>query len=326
MATATKLRPVGSETLEIVPTQSKAVHHYHAQAYVFKADLQEPVRKVITPRAQVDLSDDGRYRFKHAHALRVKGILSYRSGYTQVAGHRSTRKGHGFTTLTTSVVEGLNVLDVVTADRVVGQISTEHPLYEEGCVPTVTFLGTRFDNLRISGHPVKIERCLDIIGIRRDANKSYFDDQEVIDRISSQYKKLQDEISKVEVDKSSHHKDAAEWAKNNYLVARPIVQQDEADGSREINCSLVESISGSPGITFGHVIDLPHFGKIYLGELTIRLEKAKNPTKAKNPQHDKYIFSLKMIRLEMGCLAKGTATFSAMDSNGKGSKGSGGGG
>jgi hypothetical protein len=224
------------------------------------------------------------------------------------------------------VVEGLNVLDVVTADRVVGQISTEHPLYEDGCVPTVTFLGTRFDNLRISGHPVKIERDLDIIGIRRDANTSYFDDQEVVDRISSQYKNLEDEIGKIESEKNSHHKDAADWATKNYLTARPVMTTDSKDGSREFNCSLVKSISGSPGITYAHVIDLPHFGKIFLGELTIRLEKAKNPPKAKNPEHDKYIFSLKMIRLEMGCLAKGSTTVSAMDSNGKGSKGSGGGG
>ncbi len=57
--------------------------------------------------------------------------------YTQVAGNRSTKSGQGWTTLTTSVIEGLNVLDVVTADRVVGQTITEHPL--EGYVPSDQF-------------------------------------------------------------------------------------------------------------------------------------------------------------------------------------------
>ena len=61
------------------------------------------------------------------------------------------KPGHGWATLTTVVVDDLNVLEVLTADRVVGQIITDYPL--EGYVPAVSFLGTRFDNLRIAGHP-----------------------------------------------------------------------------------------------------------------------------------------------------------------------------
>jgi len=39
-------------------------------------------------------------------------------------------------------LEGFNVVDIITADRVVAQVSTEHPMVE-GHVPTVTFLGSR---------------------------------------------------------------------------------------------------------------------------------------------------------------------------------------
>ena len=44
---------------------------------------------------------------------------------------------------------------MVTADRVVGQTITEHPLV--GYVPSISFLGTRFENLRIAGYPVEVE-------------------------------------------------------------------------------------------------------------------------------------------------------------------------
>src|SRR3984957_16320204 len=135
-------------------SKTEPSHTYYATADLLTADFEEPLRERVAPRAQVKLPKDGHYQFKQADPFRLEGLISYRSGYTQVAGHRSPKQGHGFTTLVTSVVEDLNVLDVITADRVVAQISTEHPLYDPDngltdAVPSVTFLGTRFDNLRI---------------------------------------------------------------------------------------------------------------------------------------------------------------------------------
>ena len=135
MATVSKPIPIA--------THDEAIHEYHAEANVLEAMLEQPLKETINPRASVKLPIDGHYQFKHADPFRFEGILSYRSGYTQVAGHPSS-KIEGFATLTTSVLEGVNVLDVVTADRVVAQISTVHPVYGKGQVPSVTFLGTRF--------------------------------------------------------------------------------------------------------------------------------------------------------------------------------------
>ena len=64
-------------------------------------------------------------------------------------------------TLSTSVVENLNILNVVTADRVVAQVSTEHP--REGYIPTITFLGSQFVNLRLAGQLVEVELDWDIL-------------------------------------------------------------------------------------------------------------------------------------------------------------------
>src|SRR5580698_11284354 len=165
------------------------VHDYYAEATVLSAELEQPLRDEIKPRAHVKLPKDGHYQFKQADPFRFEGILSYQSGYTQVAGHPSSKVA-GFTTLATSVLEGLNVLDVITADRVVAQISTVHPAYGKGQVPSVTFLGTRFDNLRIDGHAVEVERNLEILGPKPVDDESYFDNREVLDRISQQYDRI----------------------------------------------------------------------------------------------------------------------------------------
>jgi hypothetical protein len=284
----------------LIPARD-AYHIYHAAADVLSADFEQPVREKIPPRAQVKLPKDGHYQFKQADPFRLDGVISYRSGYTQVAGHRSPKQGHGFTTLATSVVEDLNVLDVVTADRVVAQISTEHPVYDPNngltdAVPSVTFLGTRFDNLRIGGHKVEVERHVDILGPKPADAKSYFEDDGVLSRISKQY------------DNINSARDLPEWASKQYEWDRAAAQKQE-----EVKCSLVNRVTGAPGIEFGHVIDVPHFGKIFLAELSLKREKNGAP----GPET--YSFHLTMIRLELGCLAQGNSGIVNAESNGQGS-------
>lgn len=274
---------------------SEPQHIYHADAYVLSAELKQPVTSDIKRQALVELPEDGQYTFQPAEPFQLFGVLSYRSGYTQVAGHPST-KGHGFTTLATSVVEDLNVLDVVTADRVVGQISTEHPT--DGQVPSVTFLGTRFVNLRIGGHKVDIDQDVHILGPKPDEDRSYFDTPEVLAKMSRQYTNIR------------KAKNLPEWADKQFRWDKAGVQKGTA------TCSLVNNISGAPGTSFGHVIDLPHFGKIFLGELKVERVPAPSPN-----DYETYHFHLTMIRLEMGCIGTGNASIAALDANGSGSKG-----
>jgi hypothetical protein len=282
--------------LSMVQSVHDAVHNYYAEASVLSAGLEQPLKDEIKPRVHVKLPKDGHYQFKQADPFRFEGIVSYQSGYTQVAGHPSSKTA-GFTTLATSVLEGLNVLDVVTADRIVAQISTVHPVYGTGQVPSVTFLGTRFDNLRIGGHKVEVERNLDILGPRHEDDHSYFDDRDVLDRISQQYERI------------ATAENLPGWAGKEYPKGRPAL-----NGNGELECSLVNRVADAPGISFGHVIDLPHFGRIFLGEL--KAERVPgNPSKG---IYDTYKFHLVMIRLEMGCLAQGSAKIVALDTNGSG--------
>jgi hypothetical protein len=290
--------------------QDEPVHEYHAEASVLTADLELPFEEHIGRRARVKLPTDGHYQFKQADPFHVEGIMSYHSGYTQVAGHPSS-KVRGFTTLSTSVLEGVNVLDVVTADRVVAQISTTHPIYDDGQVPSVTFLGTRFDNLRIGGHKIDIVPNLGILGPRRENDLSYFDDEDVTNALRTQYETI------------SNAKDLPDWAPAEFPKDRETWRTGE-NGTSQMSCSLVDSVSGvhkGHGTPFGHVIDVPHFGRIFLAELKINRTLGNRKPGTNEGTNDKYTFELTMIRLEMGCLAKGKGSIVMADSNGTGTGG-----
>ena len=268
-------------------------HKYHAKAYVLQADLKQPVQRVIKPLAAVELPGDGKYTYASAGPDKVDGILSYGWSYAQVGGHQA--KDGAFSTLATAVVENLNILDVITADRVVGQITTDYPY--DGRVPSVSFLGTRFVNLHIGGHKVEVHPDLDVIGPRPADGSSYFEDADSLARMSRQYKKIL----------AMEHLPA--WAAEHFQWKKAT-----AETQGKAVCSVVNEITGSPGVCFGNVIKLPHFGKIFLGEVCVERTPAKS-----EQEHDTYHFSLTMIRVEMGSMAAGTGTAVALDANGQGS-------
>ena len=58
-----------------------------------------------------------------------------------------------WTTLVTSVVEGLNVLDMVTADLMMATLAVEHP--SDGGYPKASVVGSEIKNLVIDGVKVK---------------------------------------------------------------------------------------------------------------------------------------------------------------------------
>ena len=109
-------------------------HYFHAEAHALVGKLKLPFEEQIKKQAFVkleghlaDLTDDERaqrnYISQHAKDFRLEGIISYAAAHTQVSGHRSDKNDGASVTLATSVVENLNILNVVTADRVVAQTS-----------------------------------------------------------------------------------------------------------------------------------------------------------------------------------------------------------
>lgn len=269
-------------------------HLYDAQAFALEGHLELPLRAEIKPQAYLDLPETGGYLSQRQCEYRLEGIISYRAAYTQVAGNLDRKPGHGFVTLATAVLEDFNILDVVTADRVVAQVSTEHPL--DGSIPEVTFLGTRFDNLRIAGHPVRIDLDLDCFGTKPENDAPWSTQKDFRERVAAQYDNI----------RRQPDLPAEIGERYNRLPSNP--------GSQvAIECSLVQRAEGSyPGRTFGHVIDVPHFGKVYLA--TLRLVETPDPTTGMIST----LYRLTMIEAKMGCIANGSASAGNTITNGKG--------
>ena len=321
-------------------------HYFHAEAHALSGKLKLPFAQEIKKQAFVklegqlaDLPEEVRaqrnYFSQHAKNYRLEGIISYSAAHTQVAGHASDKHDGASVTLATSVVENLNVLNVVTADRVVGQISTIHIPGEPS--PHVTFLGTHFENLRIARHRAEPYLKLDLGGARAEGNEALPVDKgtDLMTAIEAQYERLKAAIGSL-VDKEREKmrlRDADSQLAKKYhgFILDYAAIREQASTAKEkdkkwdgVTCSLVENVEikdisvkaadgksiqiPAPAQTFGHVIHIPDFGNIFLAELTVN--------------HNSY--HLTMIRVEMGCLAAGSASLGSCNVNGKGAGGSGG--
>jgi hypothetical protein len=271
---------------------NQRTHTYHAEATAFSGSIIQPLKQKIYPQAYSKLGDQGGYLSQSSEQFRVENVLSYKSAHTQVAGQLDPKEGLGWSTLATSVVEGLNILDVLTADRVVAQVSTVHPL--TGYVPNISFLGTRFENLRIAGHKVELRLDLDLFGNKPAGDRPYIGDPDVDERIGRQHKAVL---------ACDHLPDA--------VAARYVAQPVGEKGATTVNGSLGSDVGGSyPGRTFGHMIDIPNFGQIYLA--TIRLEHSD----FEKGIPKKTLLQLKMLEVKVGCIASGDVDASDAVANG----------
>jgi hypothetical protein len=267
-----------------MPEPVKRYHDYSAEAVALSGNLTLPVIQEVKPPTFVKLNERGGYVSQHAENYRLGGVVSFRSAYTQVGGNPDTKPDHGWNTLTTAVIEGLNVLDIVTADRIVCQISTDHPLLNE-YVPTVTFLGTRFENLRIAGHQVKLDLDLNMLGPKPKKDGGYLSDRDFQKRASAQRERLKGQKN-LPTDIAKYYNQGS----------------SSAGKPGPITCSLVNQVEGGyPGRSFGHAIDVPNFGKIYLATLTV--EESDYGTPTGSPR--KTTITLKMIEMVMGCVGGG---------------------
>jgi hypothetical protein len=276
------------------------VHSYHAEASVLSAELVRPLEAVVRPQAYVNLPDHGGYLSERAEDFRLEGVISFRSAYTQVAGNRSEKEGHGWVTLATAVVEELNVLDVVTVDRVVAQISVEHPL--KGYVPRVTFLGTRFEGLKIAGVPITPVIDLDFCAAYPGINTLYLEDSNFRAKVEKHRSTLGSDA-----DVRKPYSGTMPDSKKLHGEWEAFVKEGKPKPNASVTTSLVNSVEireefegQFPGKSYGNVLVVSDFGKIFFAELEVDCE----------------IFRLSMIRLQMGCVASGSGNASRVIVNG----------
>lgn len=262
----------------------KRIHYYHGDGSTFGGHIKSPVEKIVPSQAEVALPSTGGFTSRKAGEFNFEEILSCKSSYTHASGSVSHKTG-GFTTLVTSAVEGLNILEVVTADRVVAQISVEHPA--EGYTPKVTFVGSQFVNLRIGGFPVQPAINLNLLTPGDDYPETpWLQNGSFIDAVRQQNRR------------TSEASEVPEWMTDRYGWVH---SDQEIEKRGFVLCSLVDSIGGVfPGKSTGHTVEIPEFGKFFFGEVLI----------------DHGSFRLTMVRAELGCAVDGEVDIGSGGTNG----------
>jgi hypothetical protein len=277
-------------------------HEYHAEAKALHGELKRPFLQVIPPQALAQLHPLGGYLDQYGESFGAERVISYGAAYTHVSGSLETKDGAGWCTLTTCAVTDLNILDVVTADRIVAQIYTDHPL--EGHVPRISFLASRFENLCIAGHKVNIGIDRDILGPKPDGDAGYSRDPKLLAKLRGRSSRI---LGFAGV--PSHARDPYNQ------IPKKVLLKDAEGNPKEteiLECSLVtSSASDYPADFFGHAIHIPDFGEIYLATVKVISEDFIEPDTPR-----KTTVELKMIEARLGCAATGTVSGGVAITNG----------
>jgi hypothetical protein len=125
---------------------------FDANAIGLAGFFTRPFQDVIQPKASVTLASVGGYDRARTEAFNLREIVSIRSARADTTG---SLVEEARVTTAKAVVEGLNILDIVTADRVVAILSGEHRRGD--AESRIRVAGTHFENLRIYGRPVDLD-------------------------------------------------------------------------------------------------------------------------------------------------------------------------
>jgi len=126
--------------------------YFHAEGHAFSGVFHRPVSVPIETLASVSLPTIGGHAHTRIENFHIPRLVSFKSAHTHVSG--SQQDVDTFTTQVTTTIEGLRILDFLTADRIVCRLTSEHlRKNKEGHILAI---GSHFENLRLGGYPVQV--------------------------------------------------------------------------------------------------------------------------------------------------------------------------
>ena len=272
-------------------SNSQKMFYYHADANSLGGFIEAAFEAIVPDASSISLPPVGGYLTHRMEVLNFKEFVSFRSAYTRVSGRTIAEDGP-WSTLATSVVEGLNILEIVTAEKIVAQISVEHP--RAGSAASISFAGSHFEGLRIGGSEVCPRLNLRLMGTgsEEDNNSSRILGPVFLQTGHGQAREIVQSIT------DRANRSGWEWALQRYGWMDEKREQKK-DGC--VLCSLVDGVEGTfPGKTIGHFVEIPDFGRIFLGEILAF----------------PHSIQLTMVRAELGCNVKAQLCASALSING----------
>ena len=245
--------------------------HYQASASPLGGQMTQPFSRPIPSPASSALSAAGGFASSQSEAFNHENIVSFTAAHTRISGHEAP-DGSEFSTLVTTVVEGLNILEIVTAKRVVAQLAVAYP--KNGDPRRIATAGSHFEGLHVAGYDADPKLNGDLLRSPVALER--------IQRIGEQQSKVLQ---------------GQKWLTDRFGWT----SSQQKDGAALTMCSLVNTLASEmPFGHWGHVVDIPDFGRILLGELLVSHGFAQ----------------LSMVRAELGCNVHASLTVSVAGSGG----------
>lgn len=267
------------------------IYLYHAHGVALGGTLTRPFVENLEAQAMASLPISGGYGSARVDNFRFKnGLISFDSATTQVTGSLNASDG-SYNTLITTTVEGLKVLDMLTADRVTARLASKH--LPNDTEPRITPVGSLIENLRVGGCPINVELDANLFGTfdTFQGFKEKFEKDKDFEKEARRrflWGKLDDTVP--------------EFLRDRYSWCQQQQGLPESKGVGIAPCSLVKDIDcGNSGARHhAHVLIVPQFGKIFIGEIFMKRHARR----------------LTMLRMELGSAVEGTLTVSGNEGNG----------
>jgi hypothetical protein len=268
--------------------KDKGFYSFRADANALGGILKKPFHKPIPTLAPVSLPAAGGFAKARSEAFTLDNIVSCSSAYSRVSGQEE--EDGSISILVTAVVEGLNLLEVVEAERVVAQLSILIPPDRKGL--KVSTAGSRFEGLRLAGRPMDPQ-----LSPRLHDREKERDEQGRAHGATAGHLWEIGKEQAARVTNAFAGRHNAAWAENRFKW-----MQTEEQTNTSVLCSLVDGFIPHRPEHCGHVVEIPGFGRFFFGELLLTRDSAQ----------------LVSIRAELGCPVTGTVTINCVGGGGVG--------
>ena len=246
---------------------------YHAHGVGLGGHIMRPFCDVIEAQGATALPIVGGYASSHIDGYRFRDILSVRSVRIHAVGTEGPKGS--FNTSVSVRVEGLNILDVITADSLTARLSSLHEPNKPQ--PRITAVGSDFGDLRIGGKPIKVVVDHDLFSKER----THADFKDCVTRKETRETRSQQFLwGQHDPHPKSYGGAAPPWQDPGWPESKGLVL-----------CSLVKSVDAKDAgcESQGYTIHIPMVGTLFLGEVIV----------------SEYARRLTMVRLEMGSPVEG---------------------
>lgn len=254
-----------------------AHHHsqyvYHACAYGLSGHLERPFQHIIPTQAATVLGRNGGRGHDHVENFQVERIISFDSAFVEVGGSFDPCHNR-HTSFACSIIEKLNILDVLTADRVVSRMAIYSAKEgERDGEPTFDITGSHFENLKIAGHRVDVKLATHVFHehdthskVAKAHQTNKLDDW----LLGSKLGKLSDrELG--ELEETYHALGGMPEVVKGWKVKGDKRRTEDITFSPLNHINLEEHTGGKTELRgFGSIICIPKFGVVRLAELQIQ--------------------------------------------------------